>query len=200
MKPCAHGCWQVWKSNILWTIMLWSYLTFCHHGKGLMYKSVIWRMKQLTFVLLCNCFDGWLDASCHGNTCKSAMNSESVDSYLASHCWMRHRWRRSYMYIFHQLCNGFPCFHHVYVCVCFRCGTTLWLRQLRTGLMPACGSMGHLISSGSWVKTSPSGQDGEWPLTPPPPPWHLLLLSGMTLSLSLSAVMVVALQPPSSFS
>lgn len=68
-------------------------------------------------------------------------------------------------------------------CLCvFRCGTTPWLRQPRTGLMPACGSTGHLTSSGSSVKTSPSGQDGEWPLTPPPPPQHLLLLSGMTRS------------------
>lgn len=57
------------------------------------------------------------------------------------------------------------------VCVCaFRCGMTLWLRQLRTGLRPACGSMGRLTSSGSWVRTSPSGQDGEWlPLWLPAP-------------------------------
>lgn len=57
----------------------------------------------------------------------------------------------------------------------FRCGTTPWLRQPRTGLTPACGSTGHLTSSGSWVKTSPSGQDGEWSVTPLPPPKHLLL-------------------------
>lgn len=68
-------------------------------------------------------------------------------------------WRST---VFYQLCNVsmFPSC----LCVC-RCGTTLWPRQLRTGLMPACGSTGHLTSSGSWVKTSPSGQDGKWPLT-----------------------------------
>lgn len=68
-------------------------------------------------------------------------------------------WRAT---VFYQLCNVsmFP------PCLCvFRCGTTLWPRQLRTGLMSACGSTGHLTSSGSWVKTSPSGQDGKWPLT-----------------------------------
>lgn len=51
-----------------------------------------------------------------------------------------------------------------------RCGTTLSPRQPRTGLTSACGSTGHLTSSGSWVKTSPSGQDGKRPLTPLPLP------------------------------
>lgn len=52
-------------------------------------------------------------------------------------------------------------------CVCvFRCGTTLLPRQPRTGLTPAFGSTARLTSSGSWVKTSLSGQAGEWPLTP----------------------------------
>ena len=54
----------------------------------------------------------------------------------------------------------------VSLCLSCRCGTRLWLRRQRTGPTPACGSTGRLTSSGSWVKTSPSGQDGEWPLTP----------------------------------
>lgn len=69
-------------------------------------------------------------------------------------------------------------------CLCaFRCGTTPWLRQPRTGPRPACGSTGHLTSSGSWVKTSLSGQDGEWPLTPFPLP-NICCSSQGRLSLS----------------
>lgn len=52
------------------------------------------------------------------------------------------------------------------LCLCmFRCGTTRLPRQPKTGPTPACGSMGRLTSSGSWVKTSLLGQAGKWPLT-----------------------------------
>lgn len=72
-------------------------------------------------------------------------------------------------------------------CLCvFRCGTTLSPRRPRTGLMPACGSTGHLTSSGSWVKTSPSGQDGKWPLTSLPLP-NICCSSQGWLSLSLQS-------------
>lgn len=65
--------------------------------------------------------------------------------------------------------------------------------------MPACGSMGHLTSSGSWVKTSLSGQDGEWPLTPLPPPWHLLPLSGVTLPQQSWSLLCSPLLSPKTF-
>lgn len=114
------------------------------------------------FLHLRNPFWWMTSVPCHGNTCIGVVSArKSADSYLTCRCWMR------------ICCWYFPSvMQRVFppcVGVC-RCGTTLWPRQPRTGLLPACGSTGHLTSSGSWVRTSPSGQDGEWPLTPPSPP------------------------------
>lgn len=104
-----------------------------------------------------------MDHCCRGNPCNSAMSSKvpCLIWHLAT------RWRSAVVLIvFHQLRNRLKCLP-LFV---LRCGTTLWQRRQRTGLMPACGSTGHLTSSGSSVRTSPSGQDGEWPLTSPPSP------------------------------
>lgn len=132
---------------------------------------------------LCNWVDGWL--------LRLAMTTPVTELWTQLPTIISHltEWESSVGTFSYVMGFHIPC-------VC-RCGTTPWRREPRTGLMPASGSTGHLTSSGSWVKTSPSGQDGEWPLTPLP-------LTDICCSsqgwLSLSAVMVIALPPPSSFS
>lgn len=108
------------------------------------------------------------------------------NSSLESCCFLQLQ-----LWSFPPVMQWFPRSHRVSV---FRCGTTLLPRQPRAGLTPACGSTGRLTSSGSWVRTSPSGQAGEWPLTLLPP--HICCSSQGWLSFPPSAVMVIGFAAP----
>lgn len=119
--------------------------------------------KATNFVRLCNRFDGWLlhPAMVTPVSVLWAQKAPTLISRLTAEWIWCVDFPSSYVMSFHVPTMS--------LCI-FRCGMTPWPRQPKTGLMRACGSTGHLTSSGSWVKTSPSGQDGEWPLTPLPLP------------------------------